>query len=366
VKNLNIEADAQLLKERLSICEEAVDYFRASSALLKAGVAAGLSLYDIAIMCCRNDDLAEAPSMMEKLFDMASELAQVAVENERWHHTAASRAIEEQLSHISPRPMHPGFIRKSTSSVEFTTLPKLDSDVVEDSPGLIKSSASDTSSDSDDNEDELDDKEDCEKWAEQVVADVNVATTGRPCRSESVSSSSSEEGSTGEGHAKGFWRVSPGFAVGKPLDSDESSIAWSVDNQTHQHSFLSIDDNDALSDNEEIQETPKKTRVSFFLPESKTEKFRPPSTVTVASVIPPPQRKVSGGMVRSRSYAGQLDKKGHPSLYANKNTASLGRGTSTNEDNHKKYFHKFIDLVIVRETKAALHHSRQTTKSSSL
>ena len=86
-----------MLLEQMNLCEEAVDYFRASSALLKAGVTAGLTLYDIAILCCRNDNLAEEPSMMEKLFDMASELAHRAVESNRWHHTAASRAIVEQL-----------------------------------------------------------------------------------------------------------------------------------------------------------------------------------------------------------------------------------------------------------------------------
>ncbi|EEC48598.1 predicted protein, partial [Phaeodactylum tricornutum CCAP 1055/1] len=53
ILNLDIEADARLLRERLSICEDAIDNFRASSLLLKAGVKAGLTLYDIAIMCCR-------------------------------------------------------------------------------------------------------------------------------------------------------------------------------------------------------------------------------------------------------------------------------------------------------------------------
>ena len=95
---LDIEKDAEILRSRLGICQEAIDYFRASTVLLKAGVEAGLTLYEIAILCCRNDNLAEIPSMMEKLFSMASDLAHKAVENERWHHAAASLAIEEKLT----------------------------------------------------------------------------------------------------------------------------------------------------------------------------------------------------------------------------------------------------------------------------
>ena len=72
IEALDIEADARLLHENLNIPGAAIDYFRASSALLKTGARAGLSLYDIACMCCRNDNLAEVPSMMENMFSMAS------------------------------------------------------------------------------------------------------------------------------------------------------------------------------------------------------------------------------------------------------------------------------------------------------
>jgi hypothetical protein len=61
VLKLDIDADINILKEKLNICQEAVDYFRSSSKLLQEGVKAGLTLYDIAIMCCRNDDLGEIP-----------------------------------------------------------------------------------------------------------------------------------------------------------------------------------------------------------------------------------------------------------------------------------------------------------------
>ena len=56
VLGLDIEKDAIMLKERLDIPKGALDYFRASSKILIQGVKAGLTLYEIAILCCRNDD----------------------------------------------------------------------------------------------------------------------------------------------------------------------------------------------------------------------------------------------------------------------------------------------------------------------
>jgi hypothetical protein len=56
IQKLKIEEDAKMLKERFNLAPEALDYFRASNKLLKAGVKAGLTLYDIAVLCCRNDD----------------------------------------------------------------------------------------------------------------------------------------------------------------------------------------------------------------------------------------------------------------------------------------------------------------------
>jgi len=45
-----------MLQESLQIGTEALDFFRASNKILQAGVKAGLSLYDIATLCCRYDD----------------------------------------------------------------------------------------------------------------------------------------------------------------------------------------------------------------------------------------------------------------------------------------------------------------------
>lgn len=98
VLGLDVEADARMLMKKLpGIPQAAIDRFRASSQFLVAGVRAGLTLYDIACSNCRNDDLGELPSGLERLFSMASELAFSAVENGRWHHSAASRAIIDHL-----------------------------------------------------------------------------------------------------------------------------------------------------------------------------------------------------------------------------------------------------------------------------
>ena len=56
ILTLDIEKDAMMLKERLDLPKGALDYFRASSKILIQGVKAGLTLYEIAILCCRNDD----------------------------------------------------------------------------------------------------------------------------------------------------------------------------------------------------------------------------------------------------------------------------------------------------------------------
>ncbi|OEU13330.1 phosphatidylinositol 3 and 4-kinase, partial [Fragilariopsis cylindrus CCMP1102] len=65
ILHLDIAKDAKMLQERFNICGEALDYFYASSSILKAGTKAGLSLYEIAVMCCRNDNLGEVPSKLE-------------------------------------------------------------------------------------------------------------------------------------------------------------------------------------------------------------------------------------------------------------------------------------------------------------
>jgi hypothetical protein len=178
ILNLDIEGDAQLLQERLNIGRAATDYFCASSSILKAGIKAGLTLYDIAVMCCRNDNLGELPSKLEVLFSMAADLAESAIENGRWHHSAASRALAEQLTPNAGSLLNsrPGTlrIRKSASALSMSQYtPGLDGFDMplkqELMPGMIHSSASDSSSETGEVE-----REDCEEWDAEVIADVST------------------------------------------------------------------------------------------------------------------------------------------------------------------------------------------------
>ena len=56
VLGLDIEADVRLLQERLNMKDDVLDYFRCSCQILKAGIRAGLTLFDIcSAILCRND-----------------------------------------------------------------------------------------------------------------------------------------------------------------------------------------------------------------------------------------------------------------------------------------------------------------------
>lgn len=207
VLNLDIDADLELLQENLQIGEKALDYLRMSTKILQAGVMAGLTLYEIAIVCCRNDNAGMLPSRLEILTQQARELTTLAIENEKWGHVAASKALADQLS---PQPIHvhnkhiahlasvAPFISKSVphtnghangySNGNGKSLANhtFDFDTLDEVPGQI-SSPSNSAGDS------VDSQVEREEWAAEVVAvnlDLNKAS-----RSESVGSSSSDESS---------------------------------------------------------------------------------------------------------------------------------------------------------------------------
>ncbi|GMH50715.1 hypothetical protein TrRE_jg5096 [Triparma retinervis] len=112
--NLDVEKDVSILKDRLNIDDATCDVFRASCNLLIKGVQANLSLYEIANMCCRTDDLGETPSTLEKILLNAADLSYHAVDNEKFSHRVASRAIMTRLSVKQPN---------MTDSSSTTTLP---------------------------------------------------------------------------------------------------------------------------------------------------------------------------------------------------------------------------------------------------
>ncbi len=60
VLNLDIDEDVRLLKERLGMGDDVLDYYRVSCMILKSGVKAGLTLYEIASgILCRTDPSGE-------------------------------------------------------------------------------------------------------------------------------------------------------------------------------------------------------------------------------------------------------------------------------------------------------------------
>lgn len=202
IRNLDIEADVLILKKRLNIAAEVLDHFRASTKMLKAGVDLGLSLYDIALMCCRYDDQGIVRSKLERITSQAQELAMNAVENDKWLHCTASRAIEEQLSVV---------VTRAQSMVDFSSLLQ---------PDRTITSSSESCS--------VDSEEDCEMWAATILADVQ--------NEEEDQSQASESSSTYEG----FWYVNPG-SVTESLSSsiDDKPILGTSMVRSHSYAALS-------------------------------------------------------------------------------------------------------------------------------
>jgi hypothetical protein len=383
VLKLDIDADVNILKETLNICQEAVDYFRSSSKLLQEGVKAGLTLYDIAIMCCRNDDLGEIPSKLEILSNMAAELATTAVENGRWHHTAAVNAIAEQLSPVaggsllanleSKLATGSGFV-KSASSANFSSLScDLAGDLVGaedeckgDVPGMAQSSASDESSDVGDTET---DQEEREEWAAAVIADVSMDQSmsmmhmqqqRRRSRSHSVAE---DDSSVLSSSPRGFWCVRPGSSSLDDNSFDNDSFSWSPHASPHMlpralHDFPKEDLRRMPDFTTSLgPETIAPPTVTFAESFSSGFLLPPPATINVTTsfkkpmVLPTLQRKPSGGGIpRSKSYSAFSGISS--SLLTNSSSDFAKRVVVQKDDGWRTYFSKFVDLVIIRETSA--------------
>lgn len=374
IEKLDIEYDARILRERLNVADEAIDYLRASTLVLKAGVNAGLSLYEIAAMCCRNDNLAEKPSLLEHLTSLASELSHIALENEDWHHTTASRALEEQLT-----PQRPGVItsrdrsssrsfHRCASSGEFLSIGNNEEDNVlaksalslalerqqPSSPPMAQSSgSSDSSSD-------VEKDEEVEQWAHSIIEDSFQAVVPIGIRNPRSGSLSSDDGSLSSS-PKGFWHVRPGSSEAALSDDEESLFSFGT-SPSEEHAFIPLPM--ALSG-------PRRQSVTFsdqpisYLP-STSPSFHPPASVNVFTkddeprqdeeprkdeeprLLSLPKRATSEGMTRSRSFAA-----------LSRSFSSAGSSSSRNESSvttrlqdyeyYRIYFLKFIDLVIARE-----------------
>jgi hypothetical protein len=365
VLNLDIDADAEMLKEKLNISEKAIDYFRASGKLLQEGVKAGLSLYDIAIMCCRNDNAGEIPSKLEVLTSMASELAVSAVENGRWNHVAASKALAEQLSPEGGSLLHhtkntPVSVFKSVSSIDLVTFPTEAAAAGPNTemPTMSLSTGSDTDTESVDEDDE----EGADLWASNVIANVSLdhqqslSMFQSLCRKPRSSSVCSEySGDDLSSSPKGFWYQRPGSP--QPFCSDESdadSFSWSPHHLSSTN--LGKENNSSVAPHEEGGDTfisPTATYADSF---SGGFLLPPPATVNVSTFKPasskgsgssaPPVKK-GNVLLRSKSTSFLLE-------YRRSSTMSSSGDSSGRPNNEelKRYMKKFVSLVIVRETTA--------------
>jgi hypothetical protein len=365
-----------MLKERLNVGEEAIDYFRASSLILKAGVKAGLSLYQIAIMCCRNDDMGEEPSLLERLTDMAGELAEQVVGNDQWHHATASRAVVDQLtpkrsSYVNPLGFKSRFPR-SVSSGEFRTLSSQNSNDSDTktggSPPMAQSSGS-SDSGNDSFVSGTGDQEDVEEWAQSLLEDsfvhMHVTPPRRSRRSSSVTSDDASNDSSGS--PKGFWQVRPGSPPNGFLDED--SVNWSPEVTSHPTFQLGEEDpplhaKDPLSRRRSVQFSEKVDQINhesgpteevFLLPPAVIE--APSTGLATTTAFKREDSSESNGMRRSKSYtpftrSSSMEGDQHKLAQS---AGLVGQGSSANmnsvEDREytRTYFLKFIDLVISRE-----------------
>lgn len=352
-----------MLKEQLNIGGKAIDYFRASSKLLQAGVKAGLSLYDIAIMCCRNDNAGEVPSKLEVLTSMASELASSAVANGRWHHAAASKALADQLSpeggSLLQSPIH---FFKSVSSIDLVSFGAEGSAAESKSgvPAMTLSTGSETSSE--DVDDSVVDREECEEWAAGVIADVSMdksmSILQSPGMRRSESMCSERSGDTNlSSSPKGFWYKKPGSFPKEESESD--SFSWSP----HLSSKSLLNDDMRFTAKVESDETfLSPTNVAFAESFSGGFLLPPPATVDVStfkkascvanvsgnSVL----TKKSSGLSRSHSYSAFSDLRRSSTISSKSGEFGLPPIDESESDKFRGYFAKFVDLVVARETTA--------------
>lgn len=397
VNNLSIEQDVQLLKNILKISDgpksKALYYFRASSMLLQAGVKAGLSLYEIAIICCRNDNAGEQPSKLELIVDKSLELALLAIENGKWHPSLASRALEHQLTASN---VHNKLFLKSTSSAELNIVEKnqlFDANYIpfvigSDGQGLDTSSTihssplpeSENTSGSDEEEEEednmgvFDDDDDCEQWAASVLlGDVSLDVTRRNRSSSDFSTSSNDCSSTLSQSPAGFWLVPPSkvmdgpnvmrstSSLSAPTSSNFFSSALTVERKSLQeqpmcrydyefNDFAAGDcENSELSCDLKIHDDVSPIAVAspsviFSSTNQASPDYALPSTVLPSNSL------INGHLKRSQSYCAFSFEPIHHETKKQLLSQSVIRWSNSASSNQlHEYCLKFIDLLITRE-----------------
>jgi len=356
IRGLDIEADVRMLRERLHIPQQALDYFRASSRLLKAGAHAGLTLYEIACLCCRNDNTGEVSSQLECLMTTAKDLASSAVHNGRWHHAAASRALAQQLCTAENDP-NKLTKEKQIDSNLFSELNNSSSQSPSNiaPPPMHSSESDDSSSDADDRDGDGDDGE-CVEWAAAFIANkldiIPISPQSkRRQRAHSVISSSDSDnslsGSDSSSSQLGFWLVPPNSTE----QQDSEDVSWSPHPSPHpspittpNHSRSDLGEHKLSTGsfekpclnvkfNKDTKFVSKKITVAELPLDAKN--------ITVAPLVLPP-------MKRSQSYSGTtFNQMIRNNMLLRNNRASTCGNAST--ETFRTYLLKFIDLLATRE-----------------
>ena len=117
VLKLDIKADIELLRSKLAIREECLKVMRISGLLLQKGVAAGLTLYDIASLICRAN--IDKPSHLEVLCAQATTLARGIKDNVKRRESTVEGKKSRRTSDrdaVKSVPTSPAAVTESDSS----------------------------------------------------------------------------------------------------------------------------------------------------------------------------------------------------------------------------------------------------------
>jgi len=405
ILNLDVEGDVRLLREQLNLPRKACDFYRASCGLLKAGINAGMTLYDIAILCCRSDPAGELPSRLEALMTMASDIAQSAVHNGRWHHAAASKALADQLVYHEDNTTVRSSLHRVTTNPAISSLAiSSSSNFYEESTHMPTPMASSSGSDSSsDTGDFVGEREECDEWAAAVMDRVKLEvvspliSSGRnsyrqraisiiSASGDSTSTSSSEDFSStdqNENESDSFSSSSPSSSSSDiPLSSSPLGF-WLV--------RPGMDDDDDLDENWSPHLSPRPEPISVCFKPPKFDNISslsnppikvgeltkaPPLLLPLAASNPKPlQRSLSysafsfkdaaalsnssltpktplrGSTHEMESLHQSMIKSSGLGMLMSNNIGKVERGSIDHDnDQYRVYFLKFIDLLIARET----------------
>jgi hypothetical protein len=260
-------------------------------------------------------------------------------------------------------------------------------------PGMIQSSASDSSSDTGDG-----DREDCEEWAAALIADVSleqsIALLHTKQRSPSIESDHSSDSGLSSS-PRGFWHIRPGSSPDSSeasQDDDEGSVNWSPPSSPTKN-FLDLSASSIMDDlRKSYNPFDQERRASINMPDMSKEggdsmfqQFRNPAKVSFAvSLEPEPtdtkvepakfkhsnsdvgepfahlSKRHESTMKRSQSYSALSSTMAEKVAAEEANTATKISRVSLDHEQYRDYFMKFVDLVIVRETTVAARQANET------